>query len=167
MSVFMKDHRLEIPSIGIIHTTYRDIANMPIQPVGAQGCEGVVELYEVYAPGLTDVEGFSHVMLIYQFHKIEGYELVVTPFMDDKPHGIFATRSPKRPARVGLSIVKVLKVEGNKLCFDGADMLDGSPLIDIKPFFRQSDNRLDARSGWLDEKDATTVETTRSDDRFA
>lgn len=152
--------------IGLIRTPHQSLVNMPIQPVGAKGLEGFVELKPELQEGLTDLEGFSHATLIYHLHEVKGHELMVKPFMDDKLHGIFATRSPKRPCAIGLSTVKLVKIEGNKVYFEGADMLNGTPLLDLKPFFRQTDNRPDAVSGWLDQKDERMAHSQRSDDRF-
>lgn len=153
-------------SIGTIRTPHGDLVNMPIQPVGAKGIEGTIVLNPDLAEGLTDLEGFSHITLIYQLHEVKTAKLMVKPFMDDKEHGIFATRSPLRPNAIGLSTVKLLGIEQNVIYFEGADMLNGTPLLDIKPFFRQTDNRLDAVSGWLDEKHEHTAQHQRSDDRF-
>jgi tRNA-Thr(GGU) m(6)t(6)A37 methyltransferase TsaA len=152
--------------IGTIRTPHTTLNGIPVQPVGS-GDEGIVELFPEFAEGLVDVDGFSHVMLLFHLHEMKKeFKLTITPFMDNKEHGVFATRSPSRPAAIGLSTVKVTKVEGNKLYFEGADMLDGSPLIDIKPFFRNVDNRPDAISGWLENKDADIASKHRSDDRF-
>ena len=158
---------LEVPVIGVLKTPFETIENMPIQSVGAQDIEGVAVINDEYGEGLQDLDGFSHMYLIYQFHKVSTKELRVIPFMDDKPHGIFATRSPKRPSGMGMSLVNIIKIAGNKVHFKGADMLNNTPLIDIKPFFCQSDNRPDAISGWLDEKDDDLVCKIKSDNRFA
>jgi tRNA (adenine37-N6)-methyltransferase len=152
--------------IGIIHTPFENIGGMPIQPHGAATTEGVIELEPDLLPGLIDIEGFSHLILIYHLHKVKGHKLYVVPFMDDKPHGIFATRAPVRPNPIGMSIVKLLKVEENLIYFEGADMLDSTPLLDIKPFFTQFDNRPEAVSGWLSEKENLDVLNFRSDERF-
>lgn len=157
---------VELPIIGVIHTPHLTIENMPIQPTGASGVQGFVELHKKYAEGLTHLDGFSHMILLYHLHMVKTYELKVTPFMDDTEHGIFATRSPKRPAAIGLSTVKILKVEDSIVQFEGADMLNGSPLFDIKPFFRTADNRPDAISGWLEHKNDSMVVHTKSDTRF-
>lgn len=127
-------------SIGVIKTPYKRIADMPIQPKGAQGIEGIVELIEEFTPGLIDLEGFSHIILLYHFHMVKGYNLSVVPFMDNKPHGIFATRAPVRSNSIGISIVKLKKVEDNQVYFEGADMLNDTPLIDIKPYFPKYDS---------------------------
>jgi len=157
---------VELTVIGTIHTPHESKTNIPIQPVGGSGIYGVAEVFPEFAKGLTDLDGFSHMMLLFHLHQSDGYSLMVKPFMDNKEHGIFATRSPKRPAAIGLSTVKIIQVHANKVVFEGPDMLNGSPLIDIKPFYRQSDNRLDARSGWLDEKEENLVEVLKSDNRF-
>ncbi len=166
MKVTMKNC-VTLSLIGGIRTPHQTLDNIPVQPVGGADIEGVVELFPEYAEGLTDLEGFSHAMLIFHLHRMKpGGELMITPFMDDKPHGVFATRSPRRPAAIGISTVRVRRVEGNRLYFTSADMLDGSPLIDIKPFYKHVDNQPDAVSGWLEDKEPTIVKTRRSDNRF-
>ena len=155
-----------IKPIGVIHTPHKDIKNMPIQPIAAEGVKGYIELEPDYVEGLSDIEGFSHLTLLYHFHKIEGYKLKVIPFMDTIERGIFACRAPKRPNAIGLSTVKLIGVEGNKIFLDQVDMLDGSPLIDIKPFFPLSDNRENVKYGWLEKNKGITKEEMRSDERF-
>ena len=157
--------KIEIQAIGIIHTVYNEISDMPIQPMAATE-EAYIELYPKFIDGLKDIEGFSHITLLYHLHKVEGYALQVTPFMDTVEHGIFATRSPKRPNAIGLSTVKLIRVEGSKLYIEQADMLDGTPLIDIKPFFPRYDNREDVRIGWLEKNKDIPVEELVSDSRF-
>lgn len=157
--------KIEIQAIGIIHTVYNEISEMPIQPMAATE-EAYIELYPKFIDGLKDIEGFSHLTLLYHLHKVEGYALQVTPFMDTVEHGIFATRSPKRPNAIGLSTVKLIRVEGSKLYIEQADMLDGTPLIDIKPFFPRYDNREDVSIGWLEKNKDMPVEDLVSDSRF-
>jgi tRNA-Thr(GGU) m(6)t(6)A37 methyltransferase TsaA len=153
--------------LGVIHTPHTSIEGMPVQPVGATDFEGQAVLDEEYAAGLKDLDGFSHIILLYRFHKIQGYELQVVPFMDVVPHGIFATRAPKRPNAIGISIVPLLSVESNIVRFGNADMLDGSPLLDIKPFFPKYDNQINVRAGWLEmRKGKVEAATLRSDGRF-
>jgi tRNA-Thr(GGU) m(6)t(6)A37 methyltransferase TsaA len=160
------DKTVTLNLIGTLRTPHNAVDNIPVQPVGSKD-EGVAELFPEFTEGLADVDGFSHVMLLFHLHEMKkDYKLTITPFMDKKEHGVFATRSPARPAAIGLSTVKVTRVEGNKLYFEGADMLNGSPLIDIKPFFRNVDNRPNAISGWLEDKDADIASKHRSDDRF-
>ncbi len=158
--------KIEIEAIGVIHTPFDDVKGMPIQPMGAQGAKGWIELREDLIAGLRDIEGFSHLTLIYRFHKISGYMLEVTPFMDVVSHGIFATRSPKRPNAIGISTVRLIGVEGNKVFIDQVDMLDGTPLIDIKPFYPRYDNRFEAKAGWLEKNPDLPVEELISDERF-
>lgn len=162
----MEIEQIIINPIGIIHTPFLDINDMPIQPIAAEGVKGSIELFPKFVEGLTDLAGFSHITLIYQFHKITGYQLRVKPFMDNVEHGIFATKSPKRPNAIGLSTVKLLNIEHNIIHFEMADMLDGTPLIDIKPFFSKFDNRMDTLSGWLDKQGEISVDKLRSDERF-
>jgi tRNA-Thr(GGU) m(6)t(6)A37 methyltransferase TsaA len=158
---------VELKIIGQISTPHKSIENIPVQAFAGNEYTGIVELFPEFSEGLRSLEGFSHMILLFHLHEIKGYSLIVKPFMDDKEHGIFATRSPKRPSPIGLSTVKIIKVEGNKVYFEGPDMLDGSPLIDIKPFFSKVDNHPDAVSGWLENKAANIAEKTRSDGRFA
>ena len=161
-----KDKSVKFKIIGTIHTPHTTIENIPIQPVGGKEYRGVIEILPELTDALQDLDGFSHIILLFHFHKTKGYKLKVKPFMDDAEHGLFATRTPKRPSPIGLSTVKILKIEGNKIYFEGADMLDGTPLIDLKPFYTKFDNRPDAICGWLDKKDEKVVRNMRSDDRF-
>lgn len=158
--------KVSLSVIGILKTPHQTLEQMPIQPLGAENIEGVAEVNPQYVEGIKDLECFSHIILIYYLHKVNDYQLVVKPFMDEREHGVFATRAPKRPSPIGLSIVKIRKVEHNKVYFEGADMLDGTPLLDIKPYMRRFDNRPDAVDGWLEDKEEDLVKKTRSDDRF-
>ncbi len=157
---------ITLKPIGIIRTPHKTVNDMPIQPIAAEGIKGYIELDPELAEGLMDIEGFSHLTLIYHFHKINGYELKVIPFMDNVEHGIFACKSPKRPNAIGISTVKFISVENNIIHIEMVDMLDGTPLLDIKPFFRKYDNRLDAVSGWLEKSMDIPVDKLRSDERF-
>jgi len=162
----MQSKQITINSIGIIHTPFNDIKGMPIQPLAAEGVKGHIELFPKYIEGLIDLEGFSHITLLYQLHKINSYDLMVKPFMDNTEHGIFATKSPKRPNAIGLSTVKLLGIENNVIHIEMVDMLNGTPLIDIKPFFSKFDNRTNTTSGWLDNQENIPVRELRSDERF-
>lgn len=151
--------------IGVIRSPFKELKNMPIQPVAAPEVEGEVFVDEEYADGLRDLGGFSHIYLIYLFHKAARTELQVLPYLDTVQHGVFATRSPLRPAHIGLSIVELLAVEGNRLQVRGIDVLDGTPLIDVKPYVPQFDCWPEATSGWV--KPARhEIQQRRSDDRF-
>jgi tRNA-Thr(GGU) m(6)t(6)A37 methyltransferase TsaA len=134
--------------IGVIRTPFAETGGMPIQAVGAAGVAGSIELDPALAEGLADLEGFSHITLLYHLHGMTGARLTVTPFLDDRPHGLFATRSPARPNPIGLSTVRLIGIEGTTLRIEDVDMLDGTPLLDIKPYVPQLDDRPDARIGW-------------------
>jgi tRNA-Thr(GGU) m(6)t(6)A37 methyltransferase TsaA len=155
-----------IHPIGVIHTPHIDIKNMPIQPIAADGIKGQIVLLPEYVGGLKDLEGFSHITLIYHFHKIEGFELEVIPFMDTEKRGIFSCKAPKRPNAIGLSTVKLLSIEGNIIHIEQVDMLNGTPLIDIKPFYPKYDNRENVSIGWLEKNKDIPVEKMRADERF-
>ena len=151
--------------IGYLETPFNDIADMPIQPSVLADTRGKAVLDEKFALGLKDLDGFSHIILLFLLHKISGYQLEVVPFMDTLPHGIFATRSPKRPNRIGMSIVRVESVVWNIVQFKGVDMLNGSPLLDIKPYYSYFDQQTQVRNGWLEGK-TLRPENLRSDKRF-
>lgn len=153
--------------IGVIHSPFHDIAGMPIQPNGARGTRGTIEILAPYREGLADLDGFERVILIYAFHRCAGHSLTVRPFLDTTPRGIFATRSPRRPNAIGLSTVRLLAVDKacGTLAIGDVDVLDGTPLIDLKPYVPAFDSHPGSRCGWL-ETVAGNAETTRSDDRF-
>ena len=156
---------ITLQPIGYLETPFNDIADMPIQPSVLADTRGKAVLDEKFMPGLKDLDGFSHIILLFLLHKISGYQLEVVPFMDTLPHGIFATRSPKRPNRIGMSIVRVESVVGNIVQFKGVDMLNGSPLLDIKPYYSYFDQQTQVRNGWLEGK-TLRPENLRSDKRF-
>jgi len=153
-------------SIGFIRTPFTTISDMPIQSSGASGISGFIDLNIDLLEGLTDLDGFSHLILLYHFHLVKEAKLSVIPFMDDKPHGIFATRAPVRPNTIGISIVKLQKIENNLIYFEGADMVDNSPLLDIKPFFPKYDNQQNVKFGWLEGKGDIDITKMKSDSRF-
>lgn len=138
---------------------------MPIQPAGAKGIKGTIEIKPEYEKGLLDLEGFSHVFLLYHFHQSEGFELLVTPFLDNKIHGVFATRAPKRPNPIGISIVKLTHVKDNILEIENVDMLDGTPLLDIKPFIPAFDKYEAEKTGWMNPP-KENLNDIKSDERF-
>lgn len=151
--------------IGTIFTPFTCLADMPIQPKGAENSIGTVELEEQYLAGLADLDGFSHIYLLYQFHMAKRTALTVTPFMDTRPRGVFATRSPLRPNHIGISIVRLMGVEKNIITVAGIDILNGTPLLDVKPYIAAFDAVEDSRSGWM-QGSAGDVSRKRSDNRF-
>jgi tRNA (adenine37-N6)-methyltransferase len=159
-------NEIVINPIGIIHTPHKDVKNMPIQPIAAEGIKGYIELLPEYLPGLKDLEGFSHITLVYHFHKIVGYELQVIPFMDLETRGIFSCKAPKRPNAIGISTVKLIGIEDSVIHIEQVDMLDGTPLLDIKPFYPRYDNREDVKIGWLEKNKDIPLDKLKSDERF-
>ncbi|MFO7833151.1 MAG: tRNA (N6-threonylcarbamoyladenosine(37)-N6)-methyltransferase TrmO [Halohasta sp.] len=152
--------------IGTIRTPFDDPDGMPIQPASEASARGTVVVDPAYVAGLADLDGFSHCILLYHFHAgDDDYSLRVTPFLDDTERGLFATRAPNRPNPIGLSIVAVESVDGRELAVSGVDVVDGTPLVDIKPFVPQFDVPDDTAAGWVDETEAG-VESTTADDRF-
>jgi tRNA-Thr(GGU) m(6)t(6)A37 methyltransferase TsaA len=136
--------------IGIIHSELKDRESAPIQGVYS-ATEGVIELFPAYKDGLKDLEGFSHLFLIYHFHEAGAPKLSIRPFLDGQERGIFATRHHDRPNTIGLSIVELISIENTTLRIRGIDVLDGTPLLDIKPYVRRFDIRNPVRCGWLDD----------------
>ncbi len=151
--------------IGHINSPFTELVNMPIQPKGAVDVTGSVIIKEQYLEGLKDLEGFSHIYLLYEFHKAIRTELTVVPFMDKKPRGVFSTRSPLRPNHIGLSIVELVSIKGVELTIRGVDILDGTPLLDIKPYISEFDRVGESKSGWL-KGNKEEVQEKRSDNRF-
>jgi tRNA (adenine37-N6)-methyltransferase len=151
--------------IGVLHTPFMTKEGMPIQSNGATGIKGQIELKEEFIAGLADLDGFSHIILIYDFHKSKGFELLTTPFLDTTQRGVFATRAPKRPNPIGLSVVRLLKIEKNILYIENVDMLDGTPLLDIKPYIPAFDIHKTEKNGWIDSK-IDNLNEIKSDTRF-
>ena len=144
--------------IGVIHSGHTRSQDTPIQPIYAKGCPGRIEVFPQYADGLRDLEGFSHIYLIYHLHCADTPRLIVKPFLQDIEHGVFATRAPCRPNPIGLSIVRLIGREGNILHLDGVDILDGTPLLDIKPYTARFDCIQNTRNGWQDDVDEQTAQ---------
>ncbi len=140
--------------IGVIHTPFYEKRETPIQSTRSSA-KGTIEVFPEYIQGMQDLDGFSHIILLYVFHQSKGYSLLVTPFLDNQPRGLFATRYPARPNPIGLSIVQLLSVnvESGKLEVEGIDVLDGTPLLDIKPYVPEFDIRQNPRAGWLEKSD--------------
>ena len=151
--------------IGVIHSPFKEPAGTPIQPRAAGETGGTVEVAPEYIPGLKDLDGFSHVTLIYHFHLAGGVELEVKPFMDEESHGIFATRAPARPNPIGMSVVRLLRIEGGTLHVRGVDVVNGTPLLDIKPYVPEFDVFEAEKTGWL-RNSVHKLRGTRDDGRF-
>ena len=151
--------------IGIIHSPFKNIEGVPIQPSGAKGIQGRVEIHREFVDGLKDLDGFSHIILLYHFHLSIGYSLKVIPFFDNSPKGLFATRAPKRPNPIGISVVKIIRIEDNSLVVENIDIVDGTPLLDIKPYASFFDNVENEKIGWLI-KNIDNAEKIKSDSRF-
>lgn len=151
--------------IGVVRSPFSATEGMPIQAVAAAGVRGRIELDPALAEGLADLEGFSHLVLLYHLHRIGEPRLTVTPFLDTRTHGIFATRSPARPNAIGMSTVRLVEVSGTTLEIEDVDILDGTPLLDIKPYVPAFDDRAGARTGWFADRVAAVGET-RADARF-
>ena len=155
---------MKIEPIGIIHSPLTEPAGSPIQASVAEGVQGSVEVFEQYAAGLKDLEGFERIWLLYWFHRAAEPRLMVTPFLDHVERGLFATRAPCRPNPIGISAVRLLAVENNILRIADVDILDGTPLLDIKPYAPRFDHFEVTRSGWLDQAKAGR---TAADGRFS
>jgi tRNA (adenine37-N6)-methyltransferase len=154
---------LIVKPIGTIHSPFKEAKGTPIQPAFAKEAQGVVELLPEYADGLKDLEGFERIWLIYWFDRAREYKMHVVPYMDTVEHGLFATRAPSRPNPIGLSPVKLERIEGCKLFVSDMDILDGTPLLDIKPYSPRFDHFDVKRHGWLQ---TTTAENHQADERF-
>jgi tRNA (adenine37-N6)-methyltransferase len=157
--------KIEYTPIGIIHSPFNEPEGMPIQPAAASGVKGTVEMFEGFREGLKDLDGFSHIILLYHFHRSQGFKLSVTPFLDERPRGIFATRAPRRPNAIGLSIVRLDEIEDGILHIQNVDTLDGTPLLDIKPHIPGFDAPGEVRTGWV-QKAMSALAMRQSDARF-
>lgn len=158
---------MNVKAIGVIRTPFKEARGAPIQPQAAKGTCGTVEVFERFVPGLKDLEGFERVWLVYWFDRASPARLLVTPYMDREERGVFATRAPCRPNPIGMSPVKLVAVEGNVLTVEDIDMLDGTPLLDIKPYSPHFDCFEVVRSGWLDAAcGSTDLRKAVADDRF-
>jgi tRNA-Thr(GGU) m(6)t(6)A37 methyltransferase TsaA len=151
--------------IGIIHSPFKETQGMPIQSSGASKIQGAIEIFPEFVEGLKDLDGFSHIILLYHFHRVQGVKLIVTPFLDSQPRGVFATRAPTRPNAIGFSVVKLLSIERNVVHIENVDIVDGTPLLDIKPYVPEFDQYPAERIGWLEQAKGK-VEGKKSNDRF-
>ncbi len=152
--------------IGRVHSPFKEPKGTPTQPPASSGASGMIELFPEYQAGLQDLEGFSHLILIYLFHLSKKFSLKVKPFLDNLEHGVFATRAPARPNPIGISIVRLERIEAERLYIREVDIVDGTPLLDIKPYVPKFDCRAEVKSGWL-EKNLHKLDHARDDGRFA
>jgi len=157
---------ITLQPIGLIHTPFKNREGMPIQPSGGRGVRGHIDLYTEYQDGLKDLSGFSHIILVYYFHQSHEYALCVKPFLDHELRGVFATRAPKRPNPIGLSVVCLERIEKTRLYINNIDILDGTPLLDIKPYVPEFDSAENVRIGWLS-KHVDQASAKSSDNSFS
>jgi len=158
-------NQINYTPIGIIHSPFTELDGMPIQPSAAQGKKGHILINKEFTEGLDDLDGFSHIYLIYHLHLSNSYNLKVVPFLDDQIRGVFSTRAPKRPNPIGLSVVKLNKIKMNRLEIENIDIIDGTPLLDIKPYIPDMDKNTHCRIGWLSEY-VKEIKSKKSDQRF-
>ncbi len=151
--------------IGIIHTPFAQNVGVPIQPLAAKGIKGEITIFPEYVEGLLDLDGFSHIILIYHFHLSKKYNLKVIPFMDKKLRGVFATRAPARPNAIGISVVRLIKIQSNTLFIENVDIVDGTPLLDIKPYVPEFDYFKIQKIGWV-KNNISKLKKMKSDERF-
>ena len=158
-------NEIKYKPIGVIHSPFKEPKGTPIQPAAAKSIDGIVEVFKEYTEGLKDIGGFSHIILIYHFHLSKGSLLKVKPYMDNEVRGVFATRAPSRPNSIGISIVRLVRVEENILHIRDVDIIEGTPLLDIKPYVPEFDIREAKKRGWL-EKKIDKLSTSKDDGRF-
>lgn len=163
--VTIEKMKIIFKQIGTIYTPFTTKEDMPIQSKGANQIKGKIILNNEFSTGLNDLSGFSHIMIIYFFHKSNGYELLVKPFLDNVKRGVFSTRAPKRPNGIGISVVKLLKVEKNILTVENVDILNETPLLDIKPYISDFDIHEVFKNGWIENK-IKNLNSIKSDKRF-
>ncbi len=154
----MRIEKIVYSPIGIVRSSHQEAEATPIQPVFAGECTGEIEVFPEFAAGLRDLEGFSHIYVLYHFHRAGQMRLLTKPFLQDVDRGIFATRAPCRPNPIGLSILTLLRVEGRILYVSGVDILDGTPVLDVKPYTARFDCISTSRNGWQDDVDDATAE---------
>jgi tRNA (adenine37-N6)-methyltransferase len=158
-------NQINFTPIGVIHSPFTELDGMPIQPAAAQGIKGHIIINEDFAEGLDDLNGFSHIYLLYHLHLSTSYHLKIVPFLDEQLRGVFSTRAPKRPNPIGLSVVKLNHIEMNRLEIENVDMIDGTPLLDIKPYVPDMEDVNQVRIGWLS-KYVKEINSRKSDKRF-
>ena len=158
--------KLEYQPIGIIHSPYDSPQGTPIQPAGAKGSAGHIEIFPEYTPGLADLAGFSHIYILYHFHLSKKYSLRIKPFLDDRERGLFATRAPSRPNPIGLSVVRLINITNGRLEIQNVDVVDGTPLLDVKPYVPEFDVHQVERVGWIGQKTGE-IDKVVDDGRFS
>jgi tRNA-Thr(GGU) m(6)t(6)A37 methyltransferase TsaA len=158
-------NKIEFQPIGFIHSPFNEQKGTPIQPKRDKGTKGYIEIFPEYKDGLDDLDGFSHIILLYHLHLSKDYSLKVVPYLDTVPRGLFATRAPRRPNPIGLSVVRLDWIEGTTIHISNLDIIDGTPLLDIKPYVPHFDDSQDIRIGWLTGKSVRAKETD-ADNRF-
>ncbi|KZX15850.1 putative tRNA (adenine(37)-N6)-methyltransferase [Methanobrevibacter cuticularis] len=160
-------NKIEFNSLGIIYSPFKELEGMPIQPIGAKGIKGEIHLNKDLIEGLKDLEEFSHLTLVYYLHEVKSHSLRVKPFLDNTHHGIFATRSPKRPNPIGISVVELNSIKDNIIHISNVDILNGTPVLDIKPYVPQlyEETCKDLKIGWFEEKHKD-AKNKKSDNRF-
>ena len=152
--------------IGIIHTPHKSTEGAPIQAAGAKDIAGYIDIFPEYTAGLADLAGFSHIFMLYHFHLSKKFSLKVKPFLDDQKRGLFATRAPSRPNPIGLSVVRLMGITENRLTIQDVDVVDGTPLLDIKPYVPEFDVREVDQIGWIGKK-AGKLDEVVDDGRFS
>jgi len=157
---------IKLRPIGVLKSPFTDTRGVPIQSIYGEGIEGVVEIFPEYIEGLKDLAGFSHIILIYYFHLSKKCSLKVKPYLDNKERGVFATRAPSRPNPIGISIVRLIKVEENKLKIKDVDICNMTPILDIKPYIPDFDIRKTTKIGWL-ENQINKAKIVKGDGRFS
>ena len=161
----MEANKITYNAIGIVHSPHKSIEGIPIQPIGAKGIKAEIEIFEEFQEGLKDLEGFSHIIVLYHFHKSKEFKLIVKPFLDNETHGVFATHAPNRPNSIGLSVLRLIKIVRNVIHVENVDILDETPVLDIKPYVSKFDSVEEEKNGWL-EKNINKSNMQKSDKRF-
>ena len=161
----MEENKITYNTIGIVHSPHKSIEGVPIQPIGAKGIKSEIEIFEEFQEGLKDLEGFSHIIVLYHFHKSKDFRLIVKPFLDNETRGVFATHAPNRPNSIGLSVLRLINVIRNVIHVENVDILDETPVLDIKPYVSKFDSVEEEKNGWL-EKNINKSNMQKSDKRF-
>ena len=157
--------KLLIRPIGLVHSPFKEPKGTPIQASGAKGIQGKIEVFPEFKAGLKDLEDFSHIILIYHLHLIKETSLEVKPFLDNNTHGVFATRAPGRPNSIGISVVRLVGIDNSILTVKDFDIIDGTPVLDIKPYISEFDYRDVTKNGWYKEN-VHNLSESKDDGRF-